>query len=267
MADPLKIPIRASTQAHLEIEDIQDDLVILKDGGAALVLKTTAVNFGLLSEREQDATIFAYAALLNSLTFSLQIIIRSQKKDIGGYLKQLKKAEKKEKEPKIKAQIQKYQKFIEKIVTQNEVLDKKFYLVIPMSPLELGAAKSILSNIKPKKGLPFPKKLILEKAKNSLFPKKDHLIKQLARLGLKASQLTTQELIELYFEIYNPEASKEPLSQAEEYQVPLVQKKPGSAPAPEPADSKNKPKKEKDLQNEISQLVENSVTKEEKHET
>ncbi|MBM3205847.1 hypothetical protein FJZ41_03315, partial [Candidatus Shapirobacteria bacterium] len=66
MPDPANIAIRASTQDHLEIEDIKDDLVILKDGSCALVLSTTAINFGLLSEKEQEATIYAYAALLNS---------------------------------------------------------------------------------------------------------------------------------------------------------------------------------------------------------
>ena len=82
MADPAKIAIRASTQQHLDIEDIQDDLIILKDGSCCLVIAATAINFGLLSEREQDATIYAYAGLLNSLTFSIQIVIRSQRKDI-----------------------------------------------------------------------------------------------------------------------------------------------------------------------------------------
>jgi len=104
MADPAKIAIRASTQQHLDIEDIQDDLIILKDGSCCLVIAATAINFGLLSEREQDATIYAYAGLLNSLTFSIQIVIRSQRKDISSYLKLLEEAEAKEAKPKIKEQ-------------------------------------------------------------------------------------------------------------------------------------------------------------------
>ena len=90
--DQTKTPVRATSQEHLDIEDIRDDLVIMKDGGAVLVITTTAINFGLLSEREQDATIYAYAALLNSLTFPIQILIRSQKKDITGYLRLLDQA-------------------------------------------------------------------------------------------------------------------------------------------------------------------------------
>ena len=75
----MSAPIRASTQEFLEIEDIKDDLVILKDGSCCLIIKTSAVNFGLLSQEEQDAIIFAYAAFLNSLSFPLQILIFSRK--------------------------------------------------------------------------------------------------------------------------------------------------------------------------------------------
>ena len=96
MIDTTKIASRASTQSHLDIEDIKDNLVILKDGGSTLVLSVTAINFGLLSEREQDATIYAYAALLNSLAYPIQILIRSARKDISGYLKLLEDAERKE---------------------------------------------------------------------------------------------------------------------------------------------------------------------------
>ena len=79
-------PVRASTQEAIPIEDIRDNLVILKDGSAALILQVSALNFDLLSQREQEALIFAYGSLLNSLSFSIQIFIRSQKKDITGYL-------------------------------------------------------------------------------------------------------------------------------------------------------------------------------------
>jgi hypothetical protein len=229
--DPTKVAIRASSQEHLEIEDIRDSLVILKDGGSALVLATTAINFGLLSEKEQDATIYAYAALLNSLTYSIQLIIRSKKKDVSGYLKLLDQAEVKAKEEKIKIQIRKYRGFIQEIVTKNEVLDKKFYLVIPMLATELGVAKTLSAGLSRKKKLPFPKDYILDKAKANLYPKRDHLIKQLGRIGLKARQLNTQELIQLYFEIYNPDTTSQTVGLATDYQTPLVQA--GQKPAAE----------------------------------
>lgn len=233
--DPLKIPIRASTQEHLEIEDIIDDLVILKDGGAVLVITTTAINFGLLSEKEQDAIIYAYAGLINSLTYSLQIVIRSQKKNVASYLKLLDQAEQKAPEEKIKDQIRKYKTFIAEIVSKNEVLDKKFYLAIPMTAIEVGARKAFASSIKRTKTLPFPKDYILEKAKVNLLPKRDHLLKQLARLGLKARQLTTAELIQFYFEVYNPDIRTLPTTQIADYQTPFVQ--PGVRPTETESDS------------------------------
>ena len=77
--------IKASTQEHLDIYTIRNHIVFLKDGSCALVMRTTAINFNLLSEEEQDATIYAYAGLLNSLSFSIQILIRSQRKNISDY--------------------------------------------------------------------------------------------------------------------------------------------------------------------------------------
>ena len=78
--------IKASTQEHLDIYTIKDHLVFCKDGSVALVLQTTAINFGLLSDEEQDATIYSYAALINSLSFPIQILIRSQRKDVSEYI-------------------------------------------------------------------------------------------------------------------------------------------------------------------------------------
>ena len=80
------IPLTAPTHYHLPISDITDDIVLYKDGGAALVMESTSLNFSLLSEKEQEAVIAAYAALLNSLSFAIQIVIRTQRKDISNYL-------------------------------------------------------------------------------------------------------------------------------------------------------------------------------------
>lgn len=220
--DPRKIPTSPS-QKHLDIEDIRESIVLLKDGGACIVLATTAINFGLLSEKEQDATIYAYAGLLNSLTFSIQIVIRSAKKDISSYLKLLEEQEKKQKKELLVEQIRKYRAFVEETVKQNEVLDKKFYIVIPMTALELGVTKAATSVFKRKKGLPFPKDYILERAKTNLYPKRDHLIRLMSRLGLQTRQLASQELIQLFFSIYNPEARGQKMAKASEYKAPLVE--------------------------------------------
>jgi hypothetical protein len=218
------VPIQATTQEHLDIEDIVENLLLLKDGSAAMVITTTAVNFGLLSESEQDATIYAYAALLNSLTFPVQILIRSSRKDISAYEKLLVEQEKRTPSPENKQRIKKYREFIQETVRERNVLDKKFYIVIPFSVLELGVAKSATAIAKgSRRGLPFPKNYIIKRAKMTLEPKYDHLVHQLARLGLRARQLTTKELIQLMFEIYNPgSAQGQILASPEEYGTPLV---------------------------------------------
>ena len=222
--DP-KLPIRATTQQQLPLEDIQDDMFILKDGSCGIILSVTALNFSLLSEQEQEATIYAYSALLNSLTFPIQIVIRSKRKDISSYLALLLEEETKQKNPLLLNQIKKYRKFIEEMVKKNNVLDKEFYVVVPFSSLELGAPQAIAGSLIPKKaGLPFPKSYILEKAKINLTPKKDHLCRQLARIGLLAKQLNTEELISLFYQIYNSEqVERQKISPTSQYNYPLVQ--------------------------------------------
>lgn len=221
---PAQNPITASTQQHLDIEDVKDDLIILKDGSCCIVLQTNAVNFDLLSETEQDATIYAYAGLLNSLSFPIQIFIVSRKKDISSYLKLLKTQKTKQQSEKLKLQIIKYQTFIEKTVKENMVLEKDFYVIIPFSAYELGVSKSIKKSLTGKsKQLPFSKAYIIQKAKTSLIPKRDHIIKQFIRLGLKIKQLNTKELIELLYNIYNPESVGQLISTDKDYETSLVE--------------------------------------------
>ncbi len=195
-------PITSTTQDFLDIEDIVADLLILKDGSACMVLVVSAINFDLLSEREQDATIYAYAQLLNSLTFSIQIVITSTQKDISDYVKLLEERLTKVKSPLLYEQMTKYRDFIKTVVRQGNVLDKKFYVVIPFSSLELGtkAAISVLGN---RPGLPAPKIEIAQRASANLAPKRDHLIRQFARIGLRSRQLTSGELLQEFFNYYN----------------------------------------------------------------
>ncbi|MBI2029008.1 hypothetical protein HYT02_01185 [Candidatus Gottesmanbacteria bacterium] len=193
----------ASTQYFTQIEDISDDLVILTNGGAALVVETSAVNFELLSEEEQEAIIYSYNAFLNSLSFPIQVEILSRQMDVSAYLNYIAKQQEKTQNTRFKIQLEKYHSFISGIVKENRVLEKKFFMIIPFSPLELGI-KGGFSLFGPKKsGLPFSKNYILTRAKTALIPKRDHLIRQLGRLGIKGTQLTTGALIELFYELFN----------------------------------------------------------------
>jgi hypothetical protein len=191
------------TQDHINVEKIKNDLVILKNGTVALVVGTSAVNFDLLSEPEQDAKIMAFAQLLNSLTHSFQILIRTKKVDITGYLDYLEQFEQKQLTPGLRRQMAIYKKFVRNLIVRNEILDKSFYIVIPYRA-------PVLKKTDPKKQF-FGKEekitnldKITEQAASYLAPKRDHIIKQLSRMSLSAHQLETKELMELFFEIYNP---------------------------------------------------------------
>lgn len=179
----------STTQQHLSMADIADDIILLKDGGGALVLEVSAVNFGLLSEREQAAIIFAFAQMLNSLSFAIQIVIISERLNISSYLNLLDQAQKAQTNPLLVKMTTSYRQFIQTTIRENEVLDKKFYIVIPLSKLELGIIPS--------------REALYQKVKTVLLPRRDQVARQLQRVGLKANQLTTEKLLDLFFNIYN----------------------------------------------------------------
>jgi hypothetical protein len=197
-------PLYANSQDLVPLADIIDDIVMLKNGGACLVLESTSLNFGLLSEKEQEAVIASFAALINSLSFPIQILIRSQKKDISGYIHYLEESYNKMPEGKLKHLMADYQKFIIEITQKKNVLGKRFFMVVPFSPYELGLSRSSLPSFKHAGPLPYTKDFIYKKAKTALYPKKEHLIRQAARLGLRLTPLGRDELIKLYYAIYNP---------------------------------------------------------------
>lgn len=199
-------PIISSTWRHLPISDIYEDIILYKDGGAALVMESSSLNFSLLSQREQEAVVASYAALINSLSFSIQILVRSQKKDISNYLKYLDEVYTQQKNQKLSNLMQSYKNFILNSVKKKNVLGKKFYIIIPFSSLELGVGKSIKSTLKGGGPLPYPKSYVINKTKIILYPKRDHLIRQAGRLGIRLKQLTNYELISLFYSIYNPES-------------------------------------------------------------
>lgn len=188
-----------TTQEHLSITDIQNDILLLRDGGGALVLQISAVNFGLLSDREQVAIISAFAQMLNSLSFSIQIVIHSERLNITSYLQILDTAQKAQTNPLLSQMITEYRRFIQATIKENEVLDKKFYIVIPLFGLELGLTAS--------------KESLEQKTKTVLIPRRDQIIRQLGRVGLKATQVTKQKLIEVFYDIYNGQAEEKPPSQ------------------------------------------------------
>lgn len=220
--------ISASAQDYLEIFDITRDLVILKDGGAAVVLQVNAINFGLLSEPEQDAIIYAYAALINSLTYPIQITIKSQPKDATAYLSYIDEQIGLAKDQIRQQQIKEYRQFVGNLIREQHVLDKRFYVTILASALEMGIAEAtnpvtgLLPGKKPE--VKIDRAYIYEKAQNILVPRRDHLMSQFGRIGLVAKPMGTKDLISLFYTIYNGEDSEGvQVVDDQQYRSPVIQ--------------------------------------------
>lgn len=189
---------QTSTQRFIEVEDIVDDIVITRGGNACSIIEVQATNFALLSAEEQDAKIYSYAALLNSLSFTIQIIIRSKRLNVSSYLKLLENEKVSAKTPELAKQIGLYKDFVEELVKVNTILDKKFYIVIPYSSLEKG-----LTGAKEQVAVSSSQSFFLVGAKASLHSKAESLHTQLRRLNLKAETLTKERLVKVFYEIFN----------------------------------------------------------------
>lgn len=197
-------PKRISTQQHLDIEDIRDNMVVLKNGRVSTVIETTSLNFDLLDGAEKDAKIYSFASFLNSIRFPIQIVIRTQRTDIARYLKLLDNYKRQIASQPIQQQVGIYQEFIRNLTESTQILDKRFFTVIPSVQLrviqtswtkQLLGKESRIVNITE----------IVKKASEELTPKTDHIIKQYGNMGIAAKQLTNDELIKLYYSVYEPD--------------------------------------------------------------
>lgn len=182
----------SSTQSFTGIKEIVGDVAIFSKGSACLIFEITATNFSLLSPQEQDAKIAAFSALLNSLSYPIQIAIRSKRLDISSYLRLLDDEVLKNPNQKLAQQVQKYRNFVAELVKVNTILDKKFYIVLPFTHLENPGGSS--HNFK-------------DAARASLHSKASSLSSQLSRLNLRSRILQNEELMKLFYDIYNEEGT------------------------------------------------------------
>lgn len=192
--------IHSSTQKFTEIVDIVDTIVIFEGGYACTVIEITATNFALLSRQEQDAKIYGYASLLNSLSFPIQILIRNKRVDITSYLKALDQATIDTKNRLLKQQIVLYKDFINQLVTVNVILNKSFYIVISYSSLE-GGLGSVTSGSKSTG----THSSFIDAAKKTLASKADNVRTQINQLAANVKILEKEDLIRLFYDIYNGE--------------------------------------------------------------
>lgn len=195
-----------STQHRLYIAEIKQDVVILKDGTLRGVLEVSSINFALKSEDEQQAIIQGYVSFLNTLDFEIQIVIQSRKLDIRKYLASLDEMAKQQTNELLRMQTVEYRQYIDELVTLSEIMEKRFLVVVPYSPF----SKKRKSWFSRAQEVLFPTRVIkLADAKFTKYLKElDRRISiaagGLTSIGLQVTQLDTQRLIELYYQLYNP---------------------------------------------------------------
>ena len=198
-----KDKINSTTQDFTEIVDIVDDAVLLKGKNACSIMEVSSVNFFHLSADEQNARIYGYMSLINSLSFAIQILIVSKRVDMGNYLSLLDQKIESSQNAKMKDHLTMYRQFVDELVKNEGLLDKKIYIVIPYSYLE---ATVTVPGQQPPKGQAAPPKSsspFAEQAKNALISKRAVVQAQVERMGLAARPLSHEELIKIYYELFN----------------------------------------------------------------
>lgn len=192
-----------ATQDFVPIERVRDGIVMLKTGELRAVLITNSLNLALKSEDEQQAVLVQFQNFLNSLDFPVQIFIESRKLNIKPYIELLKERSKEVKEDLLKIQIHEYMGFITKFTEESNIMTKHFFLVIPyylqstggqaVSPLAMFTSTNEKSDQTP-----------FEMARIQLEQRVSTVIQGLSRFGLRAQKLGTEEVVELFYKLFNP---------------------------------------------------------------
>lgn len=197
-----------STQKYLNITEIKDGIVVLRNGTLRAVLMASSINFDLKSTDEQNAIIYGYQEFANSLDFPLQIIINSRRLDITPYLNDLKERERVQKNELLQIQTHDYREYVEKLVDFANVMNKNFYIIIPYAPAEtqkIGLLEKFFSLFEPQGAVKKIQEIDFQRHKEQLWQRVTHIQAGLAPLGIKTAPLNTQELIELFYIFYNPQ--------------------------------------------------------------
>lgn len=196
-----------ATQQHLDIVEIKEDVVILKDGTMRAVLLCSSINFALKSEDEQQAIIQAYMQFLNALEFPIQIVVQSRRLNIDTYIDRLKTVERTHTNELLKTQIRDYMTFVTELVTLGDIVSKRFYLVVPFDPLSnkrKGWFSRMREVLTPAITIRVKEERFLAR-KEDLMQRVNHIANLLASMGVAVAVLDTQSLIELYYTVYNPD--------------------------------------------------------------
>jgi len=196
----------SATQAFLEVQDIREGILLLKNNSIRGILMVSSINFALKSEEEQTATIYAFQSFLNSLDFFCQIVIQSRNINITPYLDSLKDLEERQTNGLLREQTSSYREFIKNMVVGDVVMTKNFYVVVPYNLMEAlgmkGAGRQFGKQGQQMKDDEF------QRCKTQLWQRMEYVSMGLRRCGLEAIPLTTPELIELFWSIHHPDQAE-----------------------------------------------------------
>lgn len=201
---------RPSTQQFLDIAEIKEDVVIMKDGTLRAVLLCSSVNFALKSEEEQEAIISAYVGFLNALEYPLQIVVQSRKLNVEEYLNRLGEAQRAQTNELLKAQIADYRQFVAELISLGQIMSKRFYVVVPYDPLtnkRKGFFARMRETITPALSLRLREEQFQQRRKDLLL-RVESVASNLGSMSVSAAVLDTQSLIELYYTAYNPDVAE-----------------------------------------------------------
>ncbi len=204
-----------SAQEFLPIKEIRDGIVIMKDNSLKAVLMASSLNFALKATSEQDAIIFQYQNFLNSLDFSVQFFVQSRKLNIEPYLDVIRDIEKTQTNELLKIQTREYIDFVKNFVEVSSIVTKTFYVVVPFEPPVFesvkGATQTIFGSFLSSKkngGEETLSEKKFEEYRNQLWQRVDTVAEGLTRTGVKVAPLNNEELIELYYGLFNPGESE-----------------------------------------------------------
>lgn len=195
------------TQRFLDIAEIREDSVVLKDGTLRAVIMVSSINFALKSIDEQQATVQSYMQFLNGLEHPIQVVIQSRKMNIDNYLFALSEQEKTISNELLRAQIRDYQSFIKELVDLGEIMQKRFYVIVPYDPVSdkrRGFFAQLSDALSPATIVKLNEKKFKER-RDALMQRVNLIQNGLNGMNLQSVLLDTQGLIELYYTVYNPE--------------------------------------------------------------
>jgi type IV secretory pathway VirB4 component len=198
----------APTQKFIEIKEIRDGVVCLKNGKLRKILIVSGVNFDLKSEEEQTLILNSFQNFLNGLDFSTQFFIHSRKVNIERYLELITARKAEEPNKLLKVQIEEYAEFIKSFVEQNAIITKTFFAVVPFDPIiipgQTAGLLSMFKKSKPTTGQPPKEELSDQKNLQQLNQRVDQVVNGLTEIGLRAVPLDDKALTELFYNLYNP---------------------------------------------------------------